>query len=109
METGNMKRNRKQTLKKRLKEWRKLTDPVQKIRTGYSLLRNYAEIQETGITPADTVREAEKKLRLKPYFGFFAENSTVYEKVRYGEKAPDPQDVSRFSQDVEQVFSSRQK
>lgn len=109
MENGNMKRNRKQTLKKRLKEWRKLTDPVQKIRTGYSLLRNYAEIQGSRITPADTVREAEKKLRLKPYFGFFAENSTVYEQVRYGEKAPDPQDVSRFSQDVEQVFSSRQK
>ena len=58
METGNMKRSRKQTFKKRLKEWRKLNDPIQKIRTGYSLLRNYAEIQETGITPADTVREA---------------------------------------------------
>ncbi len=109
MKTGKAKRGRKQSLKKRLKEWRKLTDPVQKIRTGYSLLRNDIEIREPGITPADTVREAEKKVRLKPYFGLFTENGALYEQVRYGEKEPDLKDVSRFSQDVEQFFSSRQK
>ena len=104
-ESGEKPQNLKRMLKKQLKEWQKLTDPAQKLRAGYGLMRNYAVLQQDEIAPTDTVKEAEKKAHLKPYSAFLEMYDPVYEQVRYGEKEINEQEVLRLSREVEQFIS----
>ncbi|MCI8500972.1 MAG: hypothetical protein HFJ85_01915 [Oscillospiraceae bacterium] len=91
--------------KKRTREWRKLSDPIQKVRAGYTLARDYAGLQGVEFTPADTVREAEKKVGAKP----FSENGALYERVRYAGRQPSEKELDRFSANVEQFLKERSK
>lgn len=94
-------------LRKQLKEWRATGDPVKKVRLGYKLLHRYAEQHSTTLTPADTVRETERKTEEKPFGFAFASVVPAYEEVRYGEKTPSASIVQNVSENVERVYNGK--
>ena len=110
LETSEEKRkshsSERRVWKKSLKRWKKLSDPVQKIRLGYALMRNYAVIKGFGITSANTVHEAEKKMEDQRLAVNFSDAGIIYEKIRYAGNIPEQDEIEHFSQIVEQFFSN---
>ncbi len=97
--------NDSRQLKKRTREWRRLSDPTQRVRAGYTLARDCADLRGAGFTLADTVGEAEKKVGAKP----FSENGVLYEQVRYAGRQPSAKELVRFSENVEQFLREKSK
>jgi hypothetical protein len=95
----------KRYFRRSLKNWRKLTDPAERVRKGYGLLLRYAEQSREDITHADTVEEIAIKTVSEPYGFALEQNGGPYEEVRYAGRAPAPEAERNLCADVETVFA----
>jgi len=90
-----LKKSRKMNyarLKRTLKGLRRLSDPVEKVRYIYGIILDMLNILETGIGKSDTPRDVCKKAELKGiHISYIID---LYEKVRYGERIPDGDEVA---------------
>lgn len=92
--------------RKKMQEWRKLTDPVQKVRQGYGLLLRRAERSCETVSRTDTVGEIREKAAAQPFAYALNGGNPLYQEVRYAERAPDPERSKALFDDVERVFKS---
>lgn len=96
----------KRELKKALKQWQKLTDPVEKVRGGYRLMVMTAKTGSSGIVSSDTTGQILGKNRETALEPVFEQMNPVYDRVRYGDTPPSAEEVSAIGKEVEAVFES---
>ncbi len=96
----------KRELKKALKQWQKLTDPVEKVRGGYRLMVMTAKTGSSGVVSSDTTGQILGKNRETPLEPVFEKMNPVYDRVRYGDTPPSAEEVSAVGKEVEAVFES---
>ena len=96
----------KRELKKALKRWQRLTDPVQKVRDGYRLMVMTSRMGESGVVSSDTTGQILGKNRETPMEPVFRQMNPVYDRVRYGDMAPSPEEISAVGKEIEAAFES---
>ncbi|MCI9455373.1 MAG: hypothetical protein HFE44_00170 [Oscillospiraceae bacterium] len=96
----------KRELKKALKQWQKVTDPVQKVRDGYRLMVMTSKTGESGVVSSDTTGQILGKNRETPMEPIFKQMNPVYDRVRYGDIAPSAEEVSAVGKEIEAAFES---
>jgi len=96
----------KRELKKALKQWQKITNPVEKVRGGYRLMVMTAKTGDSGVIPSDTTGQILGKNRETSLEPVFRQMNPVYDRVRYGDIAPTPEEVSAIGKEVEAAFES---
>ncbi len=96
----------KRELKKALKQWQKLTDPVEKVRGGYRLMVMTAKTGNTGVVSSDTTGQILGKNRETPLEPVFEKMNPVYDRVRYGDTSPSAEEVSAIGREVEAAFEN---
>lgn len=96
----------KRELKKALKQWQKLTDPVQKVRDGYRLMVMTSKMGESGVVSSDTTGQILGKNRETSMEPVFRQMNPVYDRVRYGDMAPSAEEISVVGKEIEAAFES---
>ncbi len=103
-------------LRRQLRRWRQVTDPVQRVRDGYRLLMmavktgSEASGKESAllgihrprpISPSDTTGEILQKNLQTSMEDVFRTANPIYDRVRYSEEIPNQEQLTNFSAQVE--------
>lgn len=99
-----LKRSRRMShakLKRTLRGLGRLSEPVEKVRYIYGIILDVLKALDTGIAKSDTPRDVCQKAELKGIQISYI--TDLYEKVRYGERIPDGDEVTKAEECCSEV------